>query len=151
MKKRTDAFLTSLLLTALAFQGLSGLSGGIALIVDPTGDAIGIPIEWLSESSFGSYLIPGLILLTVLGIAPLVVALSVWGRRRWSIAAALAVGAGLLIWIAVEVAIIGYQPSPPLQLIYGLLGGIILGLSLVVMAVRRDGVPTDISRQPAAQ
>jgi hypothetical protein len=40
--------------------------------------------------------------------------------------AAFIVGAGLLVWVAVEVAIIGYSNEPPLQAIYGILGAVIL-------------------------
>ena len=37
----------------------------------------------------------------------------------------------LLIWVAVEVAIIGYSNEPPLQAIYG-----ILGVAIVLVAFR---------------
>ena len=40
-------------------------------------------------------------------------------------------GVGLLIWVAVEVAIIGYSNEPSLQAIYG-----ILGVAIVLVAVR---------------
>lgn len=40
-------------------------------------------------------------------------------------------GLGLVIWIAVEIAMIGYQAEPPLQLIYGMLG---LGLLALTFA-----------------
>jgi hypothetical protein len=36
--------------------------------------------------------------------------------------AAFVVGAALLIWVAVEIAIIGYSNEPPLQAIYLVLG-----------------------------
>ncbi len=44
---------------------------------------------------------------------------------------ALVVGAGLLIWVAVEMAIIGYSNEPPLQAIYA-----ILGVAILMLAVR---------------
>lgn len=116
------------LISSILFQGLSGLAGGIGLVADPTGRSLGIPLDWLQGSPFDSYLIPGLVLLLALGVYPLAVAYAMWKRRPWSRLAALLVGLMLLIWIAVEILVVGYQPSPPLQLIYGLLGLIIVAM-----------------------
>lgn len=115
-----------ILMAALAFQGLSGVAGGVGLIADPGGTAIGIPLAWLQGSPFTSYLVPGVVLLTVLGIGPLVVAYGLWTSRSWSAVAALAIGAALLVWIAVQIAVVGYQAEPPLQLSYGVLGAVIV-------------------------
>mgnify|MGYP006295956677 CR=1 FL=1 len=125
-----------LLLVALIFQGVSGLTGGVGLVADPSGAALGIPVEWLGGSPFDDYLIPGVILFVVLGVFPLVAAFGLWQRRRWSRRAALLGGIALTIWIGVEILIIGYQPTPPLQLIYGLLGVIILGLVMLMRTGR---------------
>lgn len=119
----------SFLMAALLFQGISGLVGGIGLSRDPTGRSLDIPLDWLRGSPFDSYLIPGLVLLFALGLFPLVVTYGLWKRRPWSGPSALLVGVMLLVWIAVEILVIGYQPSPPLQLIYGLLGLVITALS----------------------
>ena len=51
-----------LLMVALGFQGLSGLAGGLGLIIDPSGAMIGLPAAWLEGSLFRDYLIPGVIL-----------------------------------------------------------------------------------------
>jgi hypothetical protein len=40
------------------------------------------------------------------------------------------VGASLVVWIAVQVAMVGYRGDPPLQAIYGGLGVAILALCL---------------------
>jgi len=55
----------------------------------------------------------------------------VGSRHPLAPTAALLVGVGLLIWVAVEVAIIGYSNEPSLQAIYG-----ILGVAIVLVAVR---------------
>lgn len=116
------------LLAAILFQGLSGLAGGIGLILDPTGSSLSIPIEWLDGSPFDSYFIPGLILFLALGVFPLYVSYGIWRCSAWAWLSALLVGFMLIIWIAVEILVIGYQPMPPLQLIYGLLGLLIIAL-----------------------
>ncbi len=98
---------------------------------DPTGGILQIPVSWLEGSPFTDYLIPGLILLLVLGVFPLIVVYGLWTRLSWSWTAALLVGLALVIWIVVEILIIGYHHKPPLQLIYGLLGIVILVLVLL--------------------
>ena len=135
------------LVATLALQGLSGVGGGSGLVADPTGEALGLPLGWLEGSLFSDYLIPGVVLLLVLGIGPLVVAAGVWSGSRWAWGASLLVGMALLVWIAVEIAVIGYQPRPPLQLVYGVLGGLIVGLVLApsvrtALATRRKSRTT---------
>lgn len=120
-----------LLAGLLLFQGLSGVAGGFGLIGDPTGEAIGIPRAWLEGSPFRNYLIPGVVLFAVLGVVPLIVARAVWVGLRGSRTAALIVGAALVVWIVVQILVVGYQTKPPLQAFYGSLGLILVGLSLV--------------------
>jgi hypothetical protein len=117
-----------LFLTVLA-QALSGLAGGFGLMVDPSGQTVGLPAAWLEGSPFRNYFIPGLILFTVLGVFPLVVVWGLWKHRRWAHAGSLLVGLGLVIWILVEICVVGYQAEPPLQAIYGLLGLLIVALA----------------------
>ncbi|MEL7833476.1 hypothetical protein [Fodinibius sp. Rm-B-1B1-1] len=137
-----------LLLAFLVFQGISGLFGGGALIWNPTGSALQMPISLLEGSLFSDYLIPGIILFTILGIFPLIVCLGLWQRKLWGWWGALLVSMALIIWIGVEIAMVGYHSDPPLQLIYGLLA---IGLFIIVQLpairflfepnFRRDGTP----------
>lgn len=119
------------LLVALAFQGLSGVAGGLGLVLDPSGRAIGLSPAWLEGAPFRDYLVPGLVLLTVLGLGPLVVAYGVWAGRAWARWGSILVGTALMIWIGVEIAVIGYQSDPPLQVVYGALGAVIVALALL--------------------
>lgn len=119
-----------LLIAAVTAQGLSGVVGGLGMVMDPSGRAMGLPLALLDRAPFADYLLPGLILLTVLGIAPLVVARALWTGRSWAWPAALLVGAALAIWIVVQILMIGYQSSPPLQASYGLLAVLIIVLAL---------------------
>lgn len=119
------------LAAAVLFQGLSGIGGGICLLVDPTGALIGIPLEWLEGSPFHDYRLPGLVLLAALGVFPVVVSWGLWNRQAWARLGSVVVGVALTGWIAVEVLVVGYQPDPPLQAAYGALGVCILGLAVV--------------------
>jgi hypothetical protein len=130
-----------LLMALLLFQGLSGIAGGIGLVGDPSGDSLQISLSLLEGTPFNDYLIPGLILLVVLGIAPLIVLYGLWKQRYWGWLGSLAIGVGLIIWIGVQILLIGYQPQPPLQLIYGALGIAIVSTALAP-AVRYDYTST---------
>ena len=117
------------LIFIMALQSLSGLLGGVSLIIDPTGNMIDLPSSWLAGSMFQNYLIPGIILLVVLGILPLITLIGLVNGTKRSLTYARLVGYALVIWIAVEIFIIGYKPEPPLQMIYGIVGIIILLLA----------------------
>jgi hypothetical protein len=124
---------------------IGALGGGLVLMIAPRGEIMPLPLSALAGSPFDTYLVPGLILFGVLGLGPLVAARLAWVRHPLAPTAAFVVGVGLLVWVAVEVAIIGYSSEPPLQAIYG-----ILGVAIVLVAVRwllgvglprLDGVP----------
>lgn len=58
-------------LIVLGFLALGALGGGAVLIISPSGEMIGMPITELKNSPFHSFLIPGIILFSVLGLIPL--------------------------------------------------------------------------------
>jgi hypothetical protein len=89
----------------LVFVALSGLGGGIYGLAG----AEGVSTEWLEGTPFRDYVIPSVILFVAVGVSSLVAALAVFRRVSWARPAALVAGGILLIWIAVQVALIGYQ------------------------------------------
>jgi hypothetical protein len=114
-----------------AVLGIGALGGGLILMLAPRGEILPLPLSALAGSPFDTYFVPGLILFGVLGFGPLVAARLAWLRHPLAPTAAFIVGAGLLIWVAVEIAIIGYSNEPPLQAIYG-----ILGVAILLVAIR---------------
>ena len=108
---------------------IGALGGGLVLMIAPRDEIMPLPLSALAGSPFDTYLVPGLILFGVLGLGPLVAARLVWLRHPLAPAAAFVVGAALITWVGVEVAIIGYSNEPPLQAIYG-----ILGVAIVLVA-----------------
>ena len=114
---------------------IGALGGGLALMAGPHGEIIPLSVSLLSGSPFTSYFVPGAILLLILGVCPLFVALLAWRRHRAAPLATVASGVALIIWIAVEIAIVGYSNHPPLQLAYLALG---VAMLLVGMRWSRD-------------
>jgi hypothetical protein len=112
------------------FLGVGALGGGGALMLGPRGQIIPLPLSALQGSPFETYFVPGLILFCALGLGPLAAALLAWIRHPLAPIAALGVGLALLIWMAVEIAIVGYSNNPPLQPFYLLLGAAITGVGL---------------------
>ena len=88
----------------LAFGALNAFAGGYYGL----SGAKGVPVEWLHGSPFNDYSVPSLILIIVVGGSFLIAAITVFARARIARASALAAGAIVLIWIAVQVAILGY-------------------------------------------
>jgi peptidoglycan/LPS O-acetylase OafA/YrhL len=146
--------LTGLPLTRLAKASLAleivlsvgALGGGLTLIVGPRGEIMPLPVSALAGSPFDTYLVPGIVLFTVLGIGPLLAAALVHRRHPLAPFAALAVGVALLIWVAVEIAIIGYSNEPPLQAIYLLLGAAITVVAIGWLAEARPRVSPAAAR-----
>ena len=126
-----------ILLILLLVQGLGGVGGGLSLVLKPDGSVMGMPVSHLDGSPFSDYLIPGLILLLVLGVPPLVAAAGLWVRRSWAWYVAFAVGCGLMIWILVEITIIPYDP---LQIVFGVIGALIVLVSLTASVRRFYGI-----------
>ena len=121
-------------MAGLVVLSVGALGGGLQFVIDPTGESIGMSTELLAGSPFADYLIPGVILFTVLGVYPLVVCYGLYTRRQWAWLAALSVGVALIVWIVVQGAIIGFGHW--LQWLY-LLFGFVLVLLTVHPSVRQ--------------
>lgn len=118
----------NLLLFLLVFLGFTALSGGLLLMKDPSGSAIQLPSQWISNTVFGNYFVPGLVLFTIPGLGSLAAAVIAWRvQTAAGYLPAAAAGLLLLVWLAVQVVVIGQFFF--LQAVYALLGIIILWLS----------------------
>lgn len=110
-----------LLIMLLFFQGISATPAGLLLVLDPTGERMQMPLTMLEGSPFPDYLIPGLILFVVLGLGAFFVMACLfflpdwdWAQRlnpveaqHWAWTASAAIGLALMIWIVVQVLMIG--------------------------------------------
>ena len=110
--------------------GIGALGGGLALMLGPQGQILPLPLSNLAGSPFDSYFVPGLILFGILGVCPVLVAVVAWRGQRWAPVLTVGVGGALLIWLAVQIAIIGYSDNPPLQPAYLVMGVLIATVGL---------------------
>ena len=85
--------------------GIGALFGGGQFILAPDGHLIGVPLKSLAGTPFHSYLVPGLLLFTFVGVAPMVAAVITARRGAIGPLAAFAVGVTLMGWITVEMVI----------------------------------------------
>lgn len=111
----------------LVFLSAGAVGGGAGILSDPSGGFLKMSARDLAGSPFSSFLIPGLFLLIVLGFGSGVAAFLLWrrpGRASWFAAAGISVA--LLIWLAVQVAVVGYRHW--LQPFYAVLGVVMLAL-----------------------
>lgn len=99
-------------MVALGFVGLSGLVGGIPLMLHPHNEPLGMPQSLLQYSPFHSYLIPGIILFSAIGLLSCWVfwmALQRHPGYGWWVALE---GCILLGWLVVEVIMLRVAAWP---------------------------------------
>jgi hypothetical protein len=126
---------TYFLLVLLIFLSLCGIYGGISLIIDSTGNQLNLSFEGCFYYPFKSFLTPGIIVFLVFGILPLLLIIplvkkpnmnwanvfNIYHRRHWSWTYTLFLGIFLVVWVNLQIWMIGYQSSIQiLQSFYGL-------------------------------
>ena len=123
----------------LAFGALNAFGGGYYGL----SGAKGVPTEWLEGSPFTDYFIPSLILFFVVGGAFLIAAVAVFARLRSARLLAQGAAVIVLIWLAVQVTIIGFvswmQPATAL-----------VALLILALASRAFDPDTPVRPQPRA-
>lgn len=116
------------LLILLGFTGVTSVSCGVMMIIEPSGSLLLLDLHWLQSTSFNNYSIPGL-LLSFVGI----VHLFAWVRVKTNSSNSLwwAVSAGVLIAGYEVVQMFLLQMTYWLQYLY-----IILGFFTVLMSLQ---------------
>lgn len=113
----------------LVFGALNAFGGGFYGL----SGAEDVPLEWLDGSPFRTYFVPSLILFVVVGGSFLFAAIAVFSKARIARVSALGAGAVVLVWILVQVSIIGYvswmQPATAI-------GGLLILLLSVLLPGR---------------
>lgn len=89
------------------FVGVSASAVGLMLIAAPSGRLLHTPPEMLQGSPFPDYFIPGLILFTINGMGQCFAAFFTFKKKKSAPLAGAILGLGLMIWIFVQVNMIG--------------------------------------------
>jgi len=111
------------LIFLLLFLALGGLYGGVTLLIDPSGNLLGLA-DVLPLVPVSDFVLPGIFLVVVMGLAPLVLNLALivrpnwgwvdrlfrWSHHYWAWTGTLVLMAILALWLIVEVLLIGLFP-----------------------------------------
>ncbi|PKV50623.1 hypothetical protein ATE84_2686 [Aquimarina sp. MAR_2010_214] len=122
----------------ILFQMISAIPSGWLMIIDPSGNKLGIPIKILKHSPFSNFLIPGLFLFLVLGIFPLIVfyglvrknkllileKINLYKNYHWPLAFSYYVGVLIILWINIQLLFI--KEFHVYHFIYSMLGVVIV-------------------------
>lgn len=108
MKKKPLCWILFLMGVFQAFNGFSGVLGGVMLVKDPTGDSLFMKLEWLTGTPFSDFLIPGIILLVFNGLGNLLGVIMTISKKARRAEYAMAFGMIMMIWIITQVVMLGY-------------------------------------------
>jgi hypothetical protein len=132
MKKPFEIYILCFL---LLFLSLGALYGGGSLIISPDGSLLQMDKSWLDLIPFPSFLIPGIILFTLLGVFPLVAMIGIFYRKSnrifnfiniypdksWGWTFSLYTGIICLFWIIIQQLVSEYFVLQPIMAANGLL------------------------------
>lgn len=114
------------LIGSLILLGLGGIGGGVAMLLDPSGAGMGLPLELLEGLPISNFILPGLFLISVMGIAPLGITCGLWKDLPWAWTAAVVQGIVLLLWICLQILLWGAPEG--IQILYLIWGIVIVAL-----------------------
>jgi hypothetical protein len=129
------------LIGALAFLAVGGWYGGVSMLLDPSGASLGMQ-EVVPRLPVTDLVLPGLFLIVVMGVGPLVAAYGLLARPRWPVlarlerasgrswawSAALTIGVVLAGWLALQGVLIGFRW--PIQYVTAGNAAVIVALAL---------------------
>ncbi len=115
----------------LGFVALSAIVSGIIMMVFPRGIVKEMPVSMLEGSPFTDFFWPGLILSGVIGLGHFLALVMGLKRHRLFEPAAAAMGLGLIIWLFVQVNMIG--GGHWLQILYFALGTAEVSLAVLLL------------------
>lgn len=117
------------------FVGFGAMAGGWAAISQPI-EPLGVPMELLEHSPFEDYLIPGIILFTVIGIGNIACAVIMLLKWKYNGYSSSIISFGLMIWIIVQCIML--RTIAFLHVLFLFIGLIQAVLSLSILAEKRQ-------------
>jgi hypothetical protein len=128
-------FFVWVLALVLLLLSAGGFSGGIPMLADPANGGYLDFGEILALLPVSSLLLPGLFLLSFMGLLPLVLiygllarpvwpwldSLFAWSRHHWSWTGTLFLAGGTAIWLLYEGSLVGWWPITIITAVQGLI------------------------------
>ncbi|HOB20476.1 MAG TPA: hypothetical protein PK830_09680 [Candidatus Atribacteria bacterium] len=116
------------------FVGIGAVFGGLAAILDPK-TPLGITTDALKNSPFTDFLIPGMILFSVIGLGNIISAVTLWLKSGFQGYISSVFGMALVIWIVVQCIMLNSVVF--LHVLYFLIGLVEVALSTVILFEQR--------------
>lgn len=111
------------------FLGVGALFGGGVFILAPDGHLLGMPLTMLTGTPFQSFLVPGILLFSLVGVVPIVAAAITARHQAIAPLAAVVVGLILMGWITIEMVILA-GPTSLFWALYLVLGTVIAAIGV---------------------
>ncbi len=99
-------FSNYLLIILNVFLGVGGLLGGISFVTDTSGGGLGAKLSWLEKTPVDNYLVPGIYILIVYGIAPLLVLIAWKFHVKKAMLLNALIGFSLIPWIIYQFVVL---------------------------------------------
>ena len=114
----------------LFFNGLNAVAAGWFLVVDPTGETLGMSTVFLEHSPFNNFLIPGVILFVAIGLFSL--AAGVFAILKSVHCARLVFFQGVILtgWIIVQMMLL--RTTNFLHILFGAIGILLVVFGIVL-------------------
>jgi hypothetical protein len=139
---------TYLLIALLLILSFGAIYGGISLIFDSSGASLHLKIDEYFNYPFEDFTLPGFFLFILFGIMPLLLiyplikkpklpwanVFNIYKKRHWSWTYSLYLGIILVIWVDMQILMIGYYAF--IQIFYSLFGLAIIIVSLLPKHMR---------------
>ena len=117
-----------------SFVGIGAMGGGMMAILNPKAPG-GMPSEALINSPFRDFLIPGIILFTVIGLGNIICVLSIRLHSKYQGYISSIISWALVIWIIVQCFML--QAIVSLHVIFFIIGLMQAFLSFVILFAQR--------------
>jgi len=127
----------------LFFNAISGIFGGLGLILSPSGKLMQMPIAWLASTPFNNFLIPGLILFIFIGILSLLAGIFTILKNKYYEYWVILEGITLFIWLSVEIIMIRLF-YPPLHVPYYLVAFCLINFGYILYKKKRPADKTNL-------
>ncbi len=125
----------------LTSVGVMAVASGLGLVTDRSGANLGMTVDALAGRPFPDYLLPGLVLLLVHGLAGATAGIAVLAGWRRSGEAGMGLGVLMLGWMVVQIGVLGLAHW--LQPLFVLIGGVEFGLGMALWSGRKAAKPPD--------